>query len=116
MIEANGGMGADFDVAASEGPPQESDCAPTELPSGEVRSSRYSICAAPGAHIDIEVQPIAEFWLNVADGDALWALALACERMSQIADRESFGFRRGKSPATPTGLPNDEHLVWARNQ
>lgn len=65
----------------------------------------------PGVHIDADIQRIAEFWLNVADGDALWALLLACERMSQIADRESFGFRRGKSPVTPTGLLKDELLV-----
>jgi hypothetical protein len=37
-------------------------------------------------------------------------LLLACERMSQIADRESLGFRRGKIPVMPTGLLTDEEL------
>ncbi len=110
MTKAEEDFDAGPDVAALPEPPEELNEAGAELPSGEVRSRRFSIRAAPGVKIDEEALRIAEFWLSVADGDALWALLLACERMSQIADRESFGFRRGKSPVTPTGLLKDEEL------
>ena len=100
-----------LDGSRSLAPPKEVDGEPAEVPSSEVSSRSFSFRTAPGAAIDPEIRRIAEFWLNVADGDALWALVLACERMSQIADRESFGFRRGKSPVTPTGLLNDEELL-----
>lgn len=103
-------LGADVDGLGITMPPSELHGEPLEVPSPEVRSRRFSIHMAHSTEIDAEVQRIAEFWLNVADGDALCALLLACERMSQIADRESFGFRRGRSPVTPTGLLNDEEL------
>lgn len=103
-------LSANFDGSGGSASPLELDGEPPEIPSSETRSCRFSICMTPGAEIDPEIRRIAEFWLNVADGDALWALLLACERLSQIADRESFGFRRGRSPVTPTGLLKDERL------
>jgi len=110
MTKAEEDLDAGPDVAALPEPAGELNEARTESPSGEVGSHRFSIRAAPGAAIDAETLRIGEFWLNVADGDALWALLLACERMSQIADRESFGFRRGRSPVMPTGLLKGEEL------
>jgi len=103
--------GPDVDGLTGTAAPLEPDGEPPENPASELSSRRFAIRLTPGAEIDPEVRRIAEFWLNVADGDALWALLLACERMSQIADRESFGFRRGRSRVTPTGLPGDEELA-----
>lgn len=91
-------------------PQQELNGDPPEIPSSELSSRRYSIRTTPGVEIDPKIREIAEFWLNVADGDTLWALLLACERMWLIGDRESFGFRRGRSPVAPTGLLSDEEL------
>ncbi len=51
--------------------PPEVDGAPPETPASETRALRCSIQMAPGAEIDPEVCRIAEFWLNLADGDAL---------------------------------------------
>ena len=110
MTKADDDLDAEPDVAALPDPAGELNEARPESPSGEVRSHRFLIRAAPGVGIDAETLRIAEFWLNVADGDALWALLVASERMSQIADRESFGFRRGRSPVMPTGLLKDEEL------
>ena len=110
MTKAEEDLDAGPDLAAIPESAAELNEARPESPSGEVRSYRFSIRAAPGAAIDAETLRIAEFWLNVADGDALWALLLACERMLQIADWESFGFRRGRSPVMPTGLLKDEEL------
>lgn len=72
------------DGRAALEPPQELDGEPAETPSCEMTTLRFSIRTVPGAEIDPEVRRVAEFWLTVADGDALWALVLACERMSQI--------------------------------
>ena len=105
-------LGAKIDEWNGSAPPLEWDGEPPEIPSSEISSRRFSIRTAPGAEIDPDIRRIAEFWLNVADGDPLWALLLVSKRMSQIADRESFGYRRGRSPVTPTGLLNDEELPW----
>jgi hypothetical protein len=88
-------------------PPQTADWAPEDL-SPVVRSHRFEI--AGSADIPADVRKVAEFWLNVADGDALWALVLASERLTDIVDKESFGFRRGRSVVMPTGLLHDEPL------
>ena len=77
------------------------------------KKSRYGckIAVPAGFEGKPEAIKIAEFWLNVADGDPLLALVRACERMSEIVDKESFGFRRGRSPVMPTGLLRDERLL-----
>jgi hypothetical protein len=87
--------GANVEALYDSAPPLELGCEPPEIPSSEIASRRFSIRTEPGVDIDPEILQIAEFWLNVTDGDALSALLLACERMTQIVDRESFGFRRG---------------------
>lgn len=91
--------------------PSEVTWAPDELPGAEVKSHGYKIAVPAGFEGRSEAMAIAEFWLNVADGDALLALVRACERMSEIVDKESFGFRRGRSPVMPTGLMRDERLL-----
>ena len=110
MKSENRELGAEIGACDGSAPSLDLDGEPPKISSSEISSRRFSIRTAPGAEIDPEIRRIAEFWLNVADGDALWALPLVSKRMSQIADRESFGFRRGRSPATPTGLLNDEEL------
>ena len=85
---------AKIDEWNGSAPPLELEGEPPEVPSGEIRFRRFCIRTAPSAEIDPDIRRIAEFWLNVADGDALWALPLVSKRMSQTADRESFGFRR----------------------
>jgi hypothetical protein len=75
-----------------------------------VKTHRYEIRVLPGLAVQFEIKKVAEFWLNVADGDALWALVLAAERMTEIVDKESYGFRRGRSVIMPTGLLHDEEV------
>jgi hypothetical protein len=75
-----------------------------------VKTHRYEIEAPPGLAVQSEIMKVAEFWLNVADGDALWALVLTAGRMTEIVDKESYGFRRGRSVVMPTDLSHDEEL------
>ena len=110
MKSENRELGAEIGACDGSAPPLELDGEPLKIPSSEIRSRRFSIRTASGAEVGPGIRRIAEFWLNVADGDALWARLLVSKRMSQIADRESFGFRRGRSPVTPAGLLNDEGL------
>jgi hypothetical protein len=84
MTKAENELDAGPDVADLREAPREINEAPPDLPSCETRARRFPIRAAPGVEIGAEVLRIAEFWLNVAEGEALWALLLACERMSQI--------------------------------
>lgn len=98
-------------VELSDEPPREVTWAPEDVPSSEEKSHSYKIAAPVGFEAKSEAIAIAEFWLNVADGDPLLALVRACERMSEIVDKESFGFRRGRSPVMPTGLLRDERLL-----
>ena len=110
MKSENRELGAEIGACDGSAPSLDLDGEPPKISSSEISSRRFSIRTAPGAEIDPDIRRIAEFWLNVVDGDALWALLLVSKRMSQIADRESFGFRRGRSPVTPAGLLNDEGL------
>lgn len=85
--------------------------APDELPAAEERRYGFRLAVPAEFEASAEAVKVAEFWLNVSDGDALLALVRACERMTTIVDRESYGFRRGRSLVTPTGLPKDERLL-----
>lgn len=108
--EAHFGAGEGFAELGEEAP-GEVTWAPDDLPSSEERSHGCKIAVPAGFEGKPEAIKIAEFWLNVADGDPLLALVRACERMSEIVDKESFGFRRGRSPVMPTGLLRDERLL-----
>lgn len=100
------------EVGADDKPPREEiTWPPVDLPTSEVRAYAYKIAVPANFEAGGDAVKIAEFWLNVADGDPVLALVRACERMSQIVDTESFGFRRGRSPVMPTGLLSDEQLI-----
>lgn len=59
----------------------------------------------PGAQINAEDRRISEFRLNIAKGiHCESAVARSRARNGQIVDRDSFGFRRGRSPLMPTVL------------
>ncbi len=61
MTEAEENLDAGPDVAALPEPAGELNEARPESPSGEVRSHRFPMRAAPGVAINTETQRIAEF-------------------------------------------------------
>ena len=71
---------------------------------GETSVHRFRLSPEIAAELEADVVRIAEFWLNVADGDLAIALALACERLNLAAATASRGFLRGRQLNTATGF------------